>query len=50
MENMSGEEFLNLMAGMHGDRLGIAQRRCTLAKRLDLNLKQRIASGTTAYV
>ncbi|MDQ7094494.1 ABC transporter ATP-binding protein [Desulfosporosinus sp. PR] len=42
LKEMSGLEFLNLMAGMHGDRPVFFQRRAALAEDLDLNLKQPI--------
>ncbi|MDR3602961.1 MAG: ABC transporter ATP-binding protein [Desulfosporosinus sp.] len=42
LEQMSGLEFLNLMSGMHGDRLIFRKRREVLVKRLELNLKQPI--------
>ncbi|KLU65611.1 putative ABC transporter ATP-binding protein YbhF [Desulfosporosinus acididurans] len=42
LKEMSGLEFLNLMAGMHGNRLVFSRRRDALAEHLDLNLKQPI--------
>ena len=42
IENMSAEEFLNLMAGMHGEASVLRPRYRELADRWDLNLKQPI--------
>jgi ABC-2 type transport system ATP-binding protein len=42
LKEMSGLEFLNLMAGMHGDRPVFGRRRAELVERMDLNLKQPI--------
>ncbi|MGC7873747.1 ABC transporter ATP-binding protein [Desulfosporosinus sp. SYSU MS00001] len=42
LKEMSGLEFLNLMAGMHGNRPVFSRRRDALAERLDVNLKQPI--------
>ncbi|AFM40197.1 ABC-type multidrug transport system, ATPase component [Desulfosporosinus acidiphilus SJ4] len=42
LREMTGHEFLNLMAGMHGNSPVFRKRRDALAERLDLNLKQSI--------
>ncbi|WP_407312560.1 ABC transporter ATP-binding protein [Desulfosporosinus sp. SB140] len=42
LKEMSGIEFLNLMAGMHGDRSVFRKRREALVERMNLNLKQPI--------
>jgi ABC-2 type transport system ATP-binding protein len=42
LKEMTGLEFLNLMAGMHGDRPVFRRRRDELVERMDLNLKQPI--------
>ncbi len=42
IENMSGQELLNLMAGMHGDKPVFKERRVALAQRFDIKLEQPI--------
>lgn len=42
LKGMSGSEFLDLMAGMHGNRPIFKHRRDALVERLSLNLKQPI--------
>jgi len=53
IENMSGEEFLNLMAGMHGQASVLRKRYRELADRWNLNLQQpirKMSKGTKQKV
>lgn len=42
LENMTGQEFLSLIRGMHGNKHNTSQKLRFLSKRLDIDLKQSI--------